>query len=256
MKHTFQHTIKMKTSNKLLLITGLVLMAAAIAYAIAIKAKFEDMTNKPIVLETFPVDTLTEVEIRGTAPRGLNLQATLSYHERTEVRYTDHDFIRMEREGTRLKITIAHPKGYSSAITRRPEIFISSPVLQRVAIHGTPLDSLDLPPDAHVLTRNHYSKSEVDVKGYHGPQLAVYASNGAKLTLSGMKIDSLDAHAAESGILVIHGNSFGDARLKVGKQGKAEVRGPQVGTLYTDVDLDGELVMKGTDLVIKNGQYH
>src|SRR5690606_14441127 len=109
------------------------------------------------------------------------------------------DFIRMEQVGEVLTITVDHPKGYEADIKRTPEIIIECPELVALAAVGTPLDSIDLPADAHVLTRRYYQKSEVTVTGFHSPRLAIFAAEGMEVTLDSLAIDSVTATADRSG---------------------------------------------------------
>ncbi len=246
----------MKTSNKLLIIVGFLLVAVTIVNAVVIKAEFKKLTDNHVAPETFPLDTISEVEITGTAPRGMNLRVNVSYDEETAVQHTRHDFIHLANEGGKLLIRVDHPKGYRSNIHQVPEITIRCPRLRRISMDGMPLERLDLPDDAHALTRQYYSKSTVKVAGYHVDKLYLYAAKGAEITLSDSKVDSLEAHAGEWGKLVIHGgnSTIGYADLQADKQGKVEVDGSNISTLKTRIDLAGELLMKGTDWVLERNK--
>lgn len=234
------------------MITGIVLVAVTIGHALAIKGEFKVLTGSRMKLETFPLDTVTKVEIMGTAPKGMELRVFLSHSKQTTVQYTNHDFIHIVKEGTGLRITIDHLKGYRSKVQQAPKIYIQCPRLESVSMVGTPLDSLDLPKDSHLITRQYYSKSIVKMDGYTMNKLYMHASNGAQITLSESGIDSLHVRAGESGTLIIHGNTVGHANLVADKKGKIEVNNPKMRSLQTHIDLEGELLMKGTDLKLDN----
>ena len=208
-------------------------------------------------METFSMGAITQVEVVGTAPKGDHIQISLRRGDETRVEYTPASFIRMENDGTKLKIYIDHFGKSANQIKRQPAIAVTCPHLELFSMVGTPLDSLDLPDDAHVMTRQYYSKSIVNIGGYTMDKLTLYAANGAEVTLSNAKIDSLSGHAEASGKLVIRNNVLGDAFLEASKLGKIEVSNPQIGALRTRVDPEGELLLKGMDLVIeKNGKHH
>jgi len=247
----------MKASSKLLIVIATAMVVVAIAQALLVRAEFSKISGQQQPLETFSMDTITQIEVVGTAPKGNHIQVSLRRGDEIGVEYTPASFIRMENDGTKLKIYIDHFGTYANQIKRQPTIAITCPHLESFSMVGTPLDSLDLPDDAHVMTRHYYSKSTVNIDGYTMDKLTLYAANGAEVKLRNAKIDSLDGEAHATGTLDIRDNILGDAFLKVSKLGRIEVSNPRIGTLRTHVDPEGELLLKGMDLVIeKNGKHH
>ncbi|WP_257666836.1 hypothetical protein [Parapedobacter tibetensis] len=243
----------MKTSNKLLMALGIALLVATIVNAWVIKAESRRIINQSVMLETFPIDSITEVVITGTAPKWERLQVQISHSDKTTVQHTQHDFIHISKDGNKLNIAIDHPKDYEYKVIAPPEVMIHCPRLTRFSMVGTPLDSLDLPEDTHIMTRRNYARSVVKLSGLRGDRLELFVSNGAELTLTDTNVDSLHAAAGAFGKLIIDGNTADYAYLRAGKDGEIEATNPKANILRTHIDPEGELIMKmkGTDATIK-----
>lgn len=248
----------MKTSNKLLAAAVLLLITAAVVNALTLKSRFHAMMAvSPAELRDFPVASFHTVELSGTAPRsiGKRLHVTVKYAERVNVRYTALDFIRMELVGETLKINVDHVKGYETDIKRQPEIIIECPDLIALTAIGIPLDSLDLPADAHALTRRYYQKSQVTIAGFRGAGLRVSAADGMEVVLDGLAVDSLIARADRAGMVEIRQNELKHASLTVGDEATITLDHTQIGTMSTDVADKGQFIVKGTQLTA-HGEHH
>lgn len=248
----------MKTSNKLLVAVVLLLVMAAVVNALTLKGRFNTMmADTPAELRDFPIKHFNTIELSGTAPRsiGEGLHLTVKRADRFNVRYTALDFIHFDQVGDTLKITIDHPKGYEADIRRTPEIIIECPQLVAMSAIGTPLDSLDLPADAHLATRRHYQKSQVTIVGFHGGGLHLAAADGMEVTLDGLSLDTLTARAARTGAVEIQRNKLGYASLTVGDDATITLEQTQIGTVSTEVTGKGQLIVKGTQLTA-HGKHH
>lgn len=112
----------MKTSNKLLVITVLLLLAAAVVNALALKKQYNAMVmHTPGTLENFHAEAFNSVELLGTAPKAMGLRVTVKRADRINVQYTKLDYIHIAQEGTTLKITVDHPKGYTTNVRKQPK---------------------------------------------------------------------------------------------------------------------------------------
>ena len=120
---------------------------------------------------------------------------------------------------------------------------------------GTPLDSIDLPADAHILTRRHYQKSEVTVVGFRGAGLDVFAAEGMEVILDSLSIDSLTAQAGRAGKVDVRRNDLGHATITVGDDATITLDHTQIGTVSTAVAEKGQFIVKGTKLTA-HGEYH
>lgn len=210
----------MKTSNKLLVAGAVLLVTAAVVNAFTLKSRFDAMiAGTPATLLDFPAAAFTAVELSGTAPRGMGLHMVVKRADRINVRYTDMGYIHVGQDGTTLKITVDHPKGFTDEIRKKPEIIIECPELMAITAIGTPLDSLDLPSDAHVLTRQVYRTSTVSIRDFRGDRLRLTASNGMEVTMHDAVIDSLTAVVDRTGKLEIRQNELAHATLNVGDEG-------------------------------------
>lgn len=248
----------MKTSNKLLAAAVLLLVTAAVVNALTLKSRFAEMvSSKATRFTEFPMASFNTVEISGTAPRniGKRLHVTVKYAERVNVRYTALDFIRMELVGETLKINVDHVKDYETDIKRQPEIIIECPDLIALTAIGIPLDSLDLPADAHVITRRYYQKSQVTIEGFRGAGLNVLAVDGMEVVLDGLTVDSLIARADRAGVVEIRGNELGHASLTVGDEATITLDHTQIGAVSTDVADKGQFIVKGAQLTA-HGAHH
>lgn len=245
----------MKTSNKLLVAAVLLLVTAAVVNALTLKSRFAEMvSSRATWVAEFPAASFNTVELSGTAPRGLGnqLQVTVRYAEQVNVSYTALDFIRVKQEGKTLKIIVDHPKGYDVHVRRKPEIIIECPDLIALTAIGTPLDSIDLPPDAHVLTRRHFQKSQVAIVGFRGAAMDVFAAEGMEVTLDSLAVDSLTARAERYGTVEIYRNELGHASLTVGDDAKMTLDQVQIGTVSTAVAKSGQFIVNGTQLHMEN----
>ena len=241
----------MKTSNKLLVVGAVLLVTAAVINAFALKSRFATMTaGTSATLRDFHAEGFDAVELSGTAPRGMGLRVTVKRAGHLAVRYTDLDFIHIWQLGTTLKITVDHPKGYTTDIRKRPEIIIECPELIALTAIGTPLDSLDLPADAYAITRQFYRKSSVNIQDFRGDRLRLMAANGMEVTLGNSTIDTLMAVVNPAGKLEIGQNELGHAILKVGDEGTVTLDRAQIGTMSTDVAKKGQLILKGSQLTV------
>jgi|GEM_PF-2150707 len=244
----------MKTSNKLLAVASLLLVTAAIVNALTLKSRFNAMlTEAPATLRAFHAEAFNAVELLGTAPKGMKLRVAMKRADRLAVRYADLDFIHIQQTGTTLKITIDHPKDYTTDIRKQPEISIECPNLIALTAVGTPLDSLDLPGDAHALTRRAYSVSTVNIQGFQDNGLQVMASNGMEVTMHNTKIDSLSAVVGRAAKLEIRQDTLTYARLDVGDEGTVTLDQTSIGTLSTRVAKKGQVIVKGAQLITAYG---
>lgn len=246
----------MKTSNKLLVAVVLLLVMAAVVNALTLKSRFNTMmADAPAELRDFPIKPFNTIELSGTAPRGDRLQVTVKHADRFNVQYTALDFMHVDQVGETLKITVDHPKGYEADIRRTPEIIIECPELVAMSAIGTPLDSLDLPADAHLATRRYYQKSQVTIVGFHGGGLHLAATDGMEVTLDGLTLDTLTAGAARAGAVEIQRNKLGYASLTVGDDATITLDHTQIGTVSTEVTEKGQFIVKGTQLTA-HGKHH
>ena len=248
----------MKTSNKLLVAVVLLLVMAAVVNALTLKSRFNTMmADTPAELQGFSIKHFNTIELSGTAPRGIGkrLHVTVKHADRFNVRYTALDFIHFNQAGETLKITVDHPKGYEADIRRTPEIIIECPELVAITAMGTPLDSIDLPADAHILTRRHYQKSEVTVVGFRGAGLDVFAAEGMEVILDSLSIDSLTAQAGRAGKVDVRRNDLGHATITVGDDATITLDHTQIGTVFTTVAEKGQFIVKGTKLTA-HGEHH
>ncbi|MFB2118965.1 hypothetical protein [Parapedobacter sp. 2B3] len=243
----------MKTSNKLLVAAVLLLVTVAIVNALTLKSRFTVVLahDRPEV-RSFPAERFNIIEITGTAPRGNTgyqpLLVTVKRADSMYVTYSKMDFIRVEQVDDTLKVTVEHPKGYDGNVLVRPLIVIECPELIAINAIGTPLDSLNLPEDTHVLTRLHYQKSEVTVAGFDGMAMDVFAAEGMEITLDSLAVDSLSARAERAGTVQIRRNTLGHADLTVGDGATITLLHTQIGTVATAVAEKGQFIVKGTQL--------
>lgn len=244
----------MKTSNKLLVAGAVLLVTAAVVNALTLKNRFDTMiADTPAVLLDFPAAAFTAVELSGTAPRGMGLHVVVKRAERINVRYTDMGYIHIGQDGTTLKVTIDHPKGFTDEIRKKPEIIIECPELIAIAAIGTPLDSLDLPSDAHALTRQVYRTSTVNIQNFREKGFRITAANGMEVRINDSKIDSLIAIVDREGKLEIRQNELAHAALNVGDEGAVTLNQTQIGTMSTNIAEKGQLIVKGIQLITAHG---
>ena len=240
----------MKTSNKLLVAVAVLLTAAAVANAWALKHKFNNLVASGTAeLRDFPVERFHSINLSGTAPqRTGGLRVTVKKGDRFSVSYTAMDFIHIDQEGDTLTISV-DPKASSDGDVRRvPEIMIECPELFAVTAIGTPLDSMTMPPGTNEATRRYYQRSEVSIAGFLGPKMDLVASNGMEVMLDGLKVDSLTAMAHHAAKVTIRQNALGHAALNVDNDANVSIEHSQIGTLDTEVAETGQFNVTSTKL--------
>ncbi|HWK59523.1 MAG TPA: hypothetical protein VNQ80_19430 [Parapedobacter sp.] len=244
----------MKTSNKLLVAAVLLLVTVAVVNALTLKSQLAKMlSSKTTRFTEFPAASFNTIELSGTAPVGLVSRIIVKQADRFAVQYSNYrDFIHVAQDGEVLKVTIDHEKGYDGPPHVVLEIVIECPDLIGLTAIGTPLDSIDLPPNAHVLTRRHYQKSLVAVVGFRGAGMDIFAAEGMEVTLDSLAVDSLTARAERYGTVEIHRNELGYASLTVGDDATMTLDHAQIGMVSTAVAKSGQFIVKGTQLHMEN----
>lgn len=243
----------MKTSNKILLFIGVVLLISPFINAYSLKQKLD---NKEYTLLNIKNKSATElIDITPTDSihiiGGNDLSVEIIKSDTASVKKEKNSNVYIYEEKGVLTIQYSERNGnvsqYSGVVTVR------TPSLKAISFQGKLI--VDSTGNKYKNTvSKHYSPFAITVKDFQTEQLNIRGSNGGgRVLLSNNNIKDLTLSIGElSNVRIDSTNSFGLLNVQSSKNPSITIDGAHIKSLKTNLGSNGSLTMKGTNIESMN----